>query len=156
MNKITLKIPSKAKDILNLMLEERDGLGYNYIAGVIDCICWQMKQLQNVPDLGFRNKLIGLLIESKKSNIDTDSVLPEDMKTHLQSFIDTIGKKHIRTNIPTYVVFDPKTLKIASDLVKRTENSADKLCKRLSKFDGKEYKYDTLNNYINRKYEQTI
>jgi len=150
---INLKVDSKAKDIINLMLIEREGLGANYIGGVVDTVCYQLKQLQGVPDIKFRNKLIRMVIESKKSNIETDSILPLDMKTHLQSFIHTIGKTHIRNNIPTFVVFDSLTMKLGSIKEKRTINSATKLCKRVSFLDKKEYVFDTMENYKKLKYK---
>jgi hypothetical protein len=150
---INLKVDSKAKDIINQMLIERNGFGANYIGGVVDTICFQLKQLQGVSDIKFRNKLIAMLIQSKKSNIETDSVLPLDMKTHLQSFIHTIGKTHIRSNVPTYVVFDPVTMKLGSIKEKRTINSATKLCKNRSNADKKDYIFDTLENYKKLKYK---
>jgi len=156
MNQITLKVNSKAKDILNQMIVERNGLGYIQISKCVDDVCFELKAIKSIENIGFRNKLINLTIEDRKTKIERDFILPQDMKDHLKNLITTIGKTHIRQTKPTYVIFDPITFKMP-EITKhsnewQTLNSASKWLKKLSNRDSKDYEIDTLFNYKNRQY----
>ena len=159
MNQITLKIESNAKDVLNQMLAERNGLGFTTISRCIDYVCREMKLINLIPDDGLKIKLITLLIEDRKIKIERDMTnLPQDMKDHLKNMLDTLGKIHQRQIRPTYVIFNPEDLKMP-EVTKHssqwiTLNAANKWRKRLSNRDSKDYVVDTLLNYKKLQYQK--
>jgi hypothetical protein len=143
MRKIEMNINCKAKDILNKMIEERNGEGGTYVSRKIHHVNYQLKSLSAIFDTSLRKKLIQLLINDHKNTILSESYVSEDMKSHLANFIDTIGKTYIRKIDNYYVIYDPETLKRPDDKLYRTLKSVNRGLKRQQHLNNKTYQYTT-------------
>ena len=155
---IKSKIPSAAKDRLNEMFIERDGVGYKHIDNILTDIYTTFKKIDVISDIKLKDKLICLLIDDYKDAEANCDYLELDMKNHFLNFIHAVGATKRRELKPTYIVYEPETLKTPSTIgaVKLTENAARKTCKRLNHGGKYNFTYDLLTKYKELKYRRFL
>lgn len=156
MRKITLGINSAAKDHINRYFDENNGEGSHYILGKITEIMTELNSLSVITDKKLRIKLTNLLLFEAQRSVENDSRLILEIKSHFINLIHTIRKIAIRRLNVTYIVFDSKTLKAASNKLYRNTELAERNRKRLTEAHKNDYTFDTLENYKTLKVKRLV